>query len=83
MPRDFRSPGISFETDRSFFPGQPIEFNITLEHADPEGPIQVTCRGEIIEVEEIGQKIGVASAIDSYTFQELPSVGPDGKRRTQ
>jgi hypothetical protein len=43
----------------------------------------VKCRGEIVDVEEIGQKIGVAATIDLYTFQELPSEGLDGKRRTQ
>ena len=72
---DFSSSGICFETDRSFSVGQPIEFNIILEYVDPAGPIQVTCRGEIVRVEENGHKIGVAATVDSYTFQELPSVG--------
>lgn len=75
ITRDFSGSGIFFETDRSFSPGQPIEFTIMLEYADPEGPVQVKCRGEIVRVEESGQKIGVATTIDSYSFlfEELPN----------
>ena len=73
ITRDFSSSGIFFETDKSFTLGQPIEFTIMLEHADPEGPIQMKCRGEIVRVEESGQKIGVAATIDSYSFEELPN----------
>jgi hypothetical protein len=29
------------------------------------------CQGEIVRVEESGQKIGVAAAINSYTFEEI------------
>ena len=47
-------------------------FTIMLEHADPAGPIQMKCRGEIVRVEESGQKIGVAATINSYSFEELP-----------
>ena len=71
ITRDFSSSGIFFETDRSFSPGQPIEFTIVLEYAHPEGPIQMKCRGEIVRVEESGQKIGVAATIDSYSFEEM------------
>lgn len=75
ITRDFSSSGIFFETDRSFSPGQPIEFTIMLEHADPAGPIRMKCRGEIVRVEESGQKIGVAATINSYSFEELPNDG--------
>jgi hypothetical protein len=42
-----------------------------LEYADPTGPIQMKCRGEIVRIEESGQKIGVAATIHSYSFEEL------------
>ena len=71
ITRDFSSSGIFFETDKSFTPGQPIEFTIMLEYADPAGPIRMKCRGEIVRVEESGQKIGVAATIDSYAFEEM------------
>jgi len=71
ITRNFSSSGIFFETDRSFSPGQPIEFTIMLEHADPAGHIRMKCQGEIVRVEESGQKIGVAATIDSYEFEEF------------
>jgi hypothetical protein len=78
ITRDFSSSGIFFETDRSFSPGQPIEFTIMLEYADPAGPIQMKCRGEIVRIEESGQKIGVAAAIHSYSFEEPNRGNPLG-----
>jgi hypothetical protein len=71
LTRDFSTSGIFFETDRSFSPGQPIEFTIVLEYADPAGPIQMKCRGEIVRVEESGHKIGVAATMDSVEFEAL------------
>jgi hypothetical protein len=52
-------------------PGQSIEFTLVLEHIDPERPVRLKCLGEIIRVEDSGQKIGVAAAINSYTFEEI------------
>jgi hypothetical protein len=67
--RDFNGSGIFFETDRSFFLGQPIEFTLVLEHIDHTGPIRVTCRGEIVRVEETGCMNGIAASIASYAFE--------------
>ena len=69
--RDVSSSGIFFETDKSFSPGQPIEFTIVLEHIDPARLVRVQCRGEIVRVEDKGQKLGVAATISSYTFEKL------------
>lgn len=71
ITRDFSGSGVFFETDRSFTPGQLIELTLVLEHIDPEHPVQLKCLGKIIRVEESGQKIGVAAAINSYTFEEF------------
>jgi hypothetical protein len=71
ITRDFSGSGIFFETDRSFSPGQAIEFTLVLEHIDPERPIRLKCQGKIIRIEESGQKMGVAATINSYTFDEL------------
>ena len=72
ITRDFSSSGIFFETDKSFTPGQAIEFTIVLEYVDPDRPVRLKCMGEIVRVEENGQKIGVAAAIKSYSFEMLP-----------
>ncbi len=71
ITRDFSSSGIYFETNRSFTPGQSIEFTIVLRHIDPKSPVHLKCQGEIIRVEENEQKIGVAAAIESYTFEKI------------
>jgi len=71
ITRDFSGSGVFFETNRSFSPGQPIEFTLVLEHIDPERPVRLKCRGEIIRVEESGQMIGVAASINLYSFEEL------------
>lgn len=70
ISRDFNVSGIFFETDRSFSPGQPIEFSILLEHTVPGPPVRMRCLGEIIRVEETGPKFGVAASIRSYAFVE-------------
>jgi hypothetical protein len=69
LTRDFSASGIYFETDRSFSPGQPLEFIIFLEHVDTTGPVRVKCLGEIVRVEESGKRTGVAATIDYYSFE--------------
>jgi len=79
ITRNFSSTGIFFETDKSFTQGQPIDFTIVLENVDPDRPVRVKCRGEIVRVEDSGQKIGVAVAISSYNFVRL--LDPEKKLR--
>jgi hypothetical protein len=71
ITRDFNSSGIFFETDKSFIPGQSIEFTIVLEYVDPDRPVHLRCRGKIVRVEDKGNKMGIASTISAYTFEKL------------
>jgi hypothetical protein len=71
LTRDFSTSGVYFETDQPFLPGHPIDFALILEHADPEAPVRVQCRGEVVRVEASGQGMGVAVAIRSYRFDQL------------
>ena len=80
VTRDFSSTGIFFETEKSLTQGQSIDFTIVLENVDPERPVRVKCRGEIIRIEETGHKIGVAVAISSYNF--VKPRDPEKKRRS-
>ena len=75
--RDFSTTGIYFEADRSFSPGQPIEFNLVLEHVDTSGPVCLKCVGTIVRVEDKGKKIGVAATINSYSFEPIGSATDD------
>jgi hypothetical protein len=70
VTRDFSRSGIYFETDKSFVPGQTIEFTIVLEFVDPDRPVRVKCRGQIIRVEKNERKIGIAASIRSYSFEK-------------
>lgn len=79
ITRDFSDSGIFFETDKSFTPGQPIDFMIVLENVDPDRLVRVKCRGEIVRIEENGQKIGVAVAVSSYDFEKPRD--PEKKQR--
>jgi hypothetical protein len=68
VTRDLSGSGIFFETDGSFSTGQPIEFSIILEHLYPDRPVRLQCKGSVVRVEKKGQKVGVATTIDSYTI---------------
>jgi len=68
LTRDFSSSGIFFETDKSFSPGQAIDFTIVLEYVDPDRPVYLKCRGSIVRVENKGKKLGIAATINSYAF---------------
>ena len=71
ITRDFNVSGIYFETDRAFSTGQSIAFSIVLKYADPDHPVRMNCRGEIVRVEASGARIGVAASIDSLSFEKL------------
>lgn len=70
ITRDFSTTGIFFETDKSFTPGQTIEFAIMMEHLDTDGPVCLKCVGQIVRVETNGPKLGVAAVISSYSIEK-------------
>lgn len=72
ISRDYSGSGIFFETDKTFSPGQMIEFSIVLNDINPNVPRYLRCSGEIVRVEDNGQKIGVAATINTYSFTDLP-----------
>ena len=65
VTRDFSASGVYFETDQPFTLAQPIEFVMNLEHSGLAPLVQVRCLGEIVRVEPMGDKTGVAVAIIS------------------
>ena len=71
VTRDFSALGVFFETDQSFFPADPLEFFLNLEHSDLGPQTRVRCRGEVVRVEPMGERMGVAVAISSYGFESL------------
>ena len=70
LTRDLSSNGIYFETDGPLASAQSIEFSIFLEHLYPDRPVCIKCKGSIVRVEKSGQRIGVATTIDSYSIED-------------
>jgi hypothetical protein len=69
--RDFSTSGVYFETDHLFSPPEPIDFFMNLEHADlgPQGGIR--CLGEVVRVEPLEERTGVAVVISSFGVKVL------------
>lgn len=49
-------------------PGASIRLELTFEHANPDGPFQVVCHGEVVRVDRNEKHVGVAASITSYGF---------------
>ena len=75
VTRDFSTIGIYFETDQSFSPADPLEFFLNLEHTDQGPQVPVRCLGEVVRVEPMGEKMGVAVAISSFGLEGLGDPG--------
>jgi hypothetical protein len=71
VTRDFSSSGVYFETDQSFSLADQLEFFMHLEHSDLGPQTRVRCRGRVVRVEPMGERMGVAVAINSYGFESL------------
>ena len=61
VTRDISPSGIFFETDAEMPFGSAIEFS--LEFDNPSGTLLLMCSGEIVRVERVGGKIGIAAKI--------------------
>ena len=76
--RDVSASGVFFTLhDRPAWPPElhePIRFRLTLEHADPQGPMHIGCEGHVVRVEVGPEAIGVAVSISAYDFgaNEVP-----------
>ena len=61
VTRDISPSGIFFETDADMADGSAIHFS--LEFDNPSGKLLLECTGEIVRVERVGGKVGVAAKI--------------------
>jgi hypothetical protein len=74
VTRDLSAAGLFFLTEKRFEVGQSVELSITLGHADPQCPMELTCRGRVCRVERRepemcrGTALGVAVVADSFVF---------------
>ena len=61
MTRNMSPSGIFFETDAGMRIGESIHFSVTFD--SPPGKLMLDCTGEIVRVEDLGEKTGVAVKI--------------------
>lgn len=61
ITRDISATGIYFETDASTAVDRPLDF--TVEFSNDAGGMTLRCKGEVIRVEHLGTRIGVAARI--------------------
>lgn len=68
VTRDLSVSGIYFETGLHLAVGQSINFTIMFDDSLLGESKRIKCQGEIVRVDEIGPKIGVAAMFHSYSF---------------
>ena len=70
MTRNMSPSGIFFETDAEMRIGESIHFSVTFD--SPPGKLMLECRGEIVRVEDVGGRTGVAVKIVESRLERAP-----------
>lgn len=60
--RDLSASGIYFETDLEPIRDSPLAFTIEFQRGEGGG-ISLRCRGQVLRVERLGNRVGVAARI--------------------
>jgi hypothetical protein len=66
VTRDVSQSGVYFLTDQPFSPGMPVSFILKLDYVFPGEPVHLRCRGKVVRVEEVGDRVGVAASISDF-----------------
>ena len=69
ITRDISATGVFFEIDEDATAGSHIEFAIELE--TPGGKLKLLCIAEVVRVENLGSKIGIAAEFISQKMQSM------------
>jgi hypothetical protein len=70
VTRDVSQSGVFFFTDQSFAPGTTFNFVLELDYVASGEPVFLHCRGEVVRVETVGEKVGVAASIRAFRSSE-------------
>lgn len=68
ITRDVSWAGIYFLTEQSFAEGGDLNFSLDLNYALPGKPIKLDCQGEVIRIEQHGEKFGIAARIHNFEY---------------
>ena len=66
--RDISWAGIYFLSEQSFPEGGDLRFSLDLNYALPGKPIKLDCQGEVIRIEQHGDKFGIAAKINNFQY---------------
>ena len=72
ITRDVSASGIFFETDDTFTAGGSISFAIDIDA--PGGRMVMSCRGEVVRVEQRDRRVGVAVRIVESSLRAVASA---------
>jgi hypothetical protein len=62
---------VFFVTNRFFSAGEPIELTLVFEYVEPNHPVRLRCRGQVVHAEQRAGKMDVTVAIEAYRFETL------------
>ncbi|MDT8444293.1 MAG: PilZ domain-containing protein [Desulfuromonadales bacterium] len=68
VTRDVSWSGIYFLTDQSFVEGADLSFSLDLTYALPGKTIKLDCLGEVVRIEQLGEKFGIAAKINEFQY---------------
>lgn len=68
VTRDVSWSGIYFLADQPFAEGGVLNFSLDLTHAMPGKPIKLDCQGEVLRIEQQGEKFGIAARINNFQY---------------
>ncbi|MBJ7380890.1 MAG: PilZ domain-containing protein [Polynucleobacter sp.] len=77
ITQDISATGLFFEFDTHHEPGSKINFVLELD--SPGGKIEMQCSAEVIRVQKLDGKVGIAAKILS---QEIKSLGGSGTNQS-
>ena len=66
LTRDVSAGGVFFVTQEALSPGDPIALTLVFERLDPDHPLRLHCRGQVVRVEPYDGTSGIAVAITAY-----------------
>ena len=66
VTRDVSQSGVYFFTDHPFSPGMSLDFVLELDYVFPGEPVFLHCRGQVVRVEDAGERRGVAASISEF-----------------
>ncbi len=68
ITRDVSASGVFFETERPFALGERVCLTLVLGGTPPNVKVRLQCQGEVVRVEQLGGKVGVAVAFTVFGF---------------